>query len=885
MDYTAGNLNVVLNGIDSNASTTIDKVAKSLKTLSTSLQAITQADVKSFKSFTNTINSFSKNLDTSTFYSKITMLDSAFGKFTTLSTSLSTLATIDRKSISSFGTTLSNLTKKITAIDVVSLENTSNAIATIIPKIANSFGSLTAEQVEKLKQISNTFKGFSYISKLENIDKVFDKIDFDKVTNGFNKLTTAITPFVEKIITAESSLQSLNSILTKVSGKKLSSLTNFANNTNVSNIGLFSKFGKRLFSLAMAKRLGQALANIVQAGTDFTETLNLWQVAMRGNLDLADEFIKKMNKAYGISQNTLMNAQATFKNMVGSLGNISDNVAYQLSESILQMALDFSSLYNVTFENAITKFQAVLSGQVRPIRTAGYDITENTLYQFYQQIGGTKTQRQLNRTEKQMLALYAVLRQMQASGAVGDLAKTLDNFANQSRMLSENFKELKTYVGLFFQELLQSWGVLKYINAGVIFLTEIVKALVNYKTPNFIEGMFESTEAENEALDELQGKLLDFDKFRALDTSASTSSLAIDQTILDSLKEYRSILDNVNNEARELATKWLKDINILIEDENGNLVINKQRLNDIKNTLIGIVSAIGGILALNFGVIIVKSIIKITQSIGLLNGGLLLLDSVIVGTFIFSLVKLIQAFKDGDTTAQILYTSIMALSIIAFVTLNKQIFITIGTKIGSFFSNIASILTKKTIPALMSTTTSFTLLHAAIGITSFTLLYLITDKLLSNLDGTARKVTSITLAVVGLATALFTLKAILTDGLSLANVALLTAGAGMFAAGLKNTIQSFSIPSYAVGASNIDSGTVFRAGEGGKVETVYTASNGKTNVANVKQMKMAFYQALVEYGETHKNDDNQPIIITLDGEIVYKNTTAHAKRRGEHWSK
>jgi hypothetical protein len=151
--------------------------------------------------------------------------------------------------------------------------------------------------------------------------------------------------------------------------------------------------------------------------------------------------------------------------MLASLGEIKDETAYELSEGITQMALDYASLYNVSIEQAMTKFQAALAGQVRPIRSAGLDITETTLYQFYQEIGGTKTMRQLNRTEKQLLSILAVYKQMGTAGALGDMSKTLGNFANQSRMLNENFKRIATWTGLILEHLLtenevivSSWG-------------------------------------------------------------------------------------------------------------------------------------------------------------------------------------------------------------------------------------------------------------------------------------------------------------------------------------------------------------------------------------------------------------------------------------------
>ena len=154
--------------------------------------------------------------------------------------------------------------------------------------------------------------------------------------------------------------------------------------------------------------------NAVQYAIDYQETLNMWQVAMRENLDLADEFITKMNRAYSVSEKTLMQYHATFKNMLSALGMISESSSYPISEALVQMALDYSSLYNTTMEKAMITFQAVLAGQVRPIRSiSGYDITENTIYQLYESLGGTKTTRQLSQTEKRLLRILAVFKQME----------------------------------------------------------------------------------------------------------------------------------------------------------------------------------------------------------------------------------------------------------------------------------------------------------------------------------------------------------------------------------------------------------------------------------------------------------------------------------------
>jgi hypothetical protein len=240
---------------------------------------------------------------------------------------------------------------------------------------------------------------------------------------------------------------------------------------------------------------------------------------MRGNISQARQFTSEMTKAYGISSATLMNYQATFKNMLSALGNISETTAYGLSEALTQMALDFSSFYNVSVESAMTKFQAVLSGQVRPIRTAGYDITEQTLFQLYQQIGGTKTVRQLNQTEKQLLRILAVFEQMNRSGATGDLAKTLGSSANQLRMMKEQGREFATWIGISFQTLMEKSGILIGINTALYVAVELARSLaysLGYAEPDWGIDFAEGVEEAEKEVDNLKGKLLGFDKFQVL---------------------------------------------------------------------------------------------------------------------------------------------------------------------------------------------------------------------------------------------------------------------------------------------------------------------------------------------------------------------------------
>ena len=330
------------------------------------------------------------------------------------------------------------------------------------------------------------------------------------------------------------------------------------------------------------QKVGNIMKDVVQAGIDYTETLNLWQVAMGKNADQAEEFVNRMAKAYGYATTTIMQYQATFRNMLSNLGGVDSNVSYKLSEYLMLMAGDYASLYNVTIEKAMQTFQSVLAGQVRPIRSvSGYDITENTIFELYQSLGGEKTMRQLSQTEKRLLRIMAVFQQMERSGAVGDFAKTLGNSANQLRIINEQVTELKTWLGNILEMYLRP--VLPIVQAFLIVATEVAKVIAKNLGYEAFDGAISGLEETNEQADELAGKLLSFDKFEALNSSSGDNALGIDSKLLEGMARYESLLEHSNTLAQEMAN----DILPLFINENGELTAGAQKIQDAIEKIFG----------------------------------------------------------------------------------------------------------------------------------------------------------------------------------------------------------------------------------------------------------------------------------------------------------
>ena len=466
---------------------------------------------------------------------------------------------------------------------------TSDASAASLQNVVNKLNLMDftlSTLMKRFNSFKTTVAGFSkqdlnWISSLSSRLTRLSNKDISGATANFLTLTNAITPFIDKVQSAQVALVALSKVMDKTNKMPVLDTSSIngtieATRSDISQskirtgtlrkaLNLGWALGKIYFIFNYTKRFAQMVTNMVQKAVDYTETLNMWQVAMRNNIDMADEFISKMNRAYGISEQNLMKYQATFKNMLSVLGQINEEISYGLSEAITQMAIDYSSLYNVKMEQAMTTFRAMMAGQVRPIRSiSGYDITENTIFQLYQDIGGTKTMRQLSQTEKRLLRILATYRQMGASGAVGDMSKTIEQMANQLRIMNELGTELGQWIGMLLKGLIESSKVLVYINAGLIVARRIVQSMAvffGYETPDFLTDLVSIVEEGNEALDEMTGKLLSFDKFEALNKSgAGDVQGAIDEKLLTAISQYQSILGDTSFEAQGIADSWLKTL-------------------------------------------------------------------------------------------------------------------------------------------------------------------------------------------------------------------------------------------------------------------------------------------------------------------------------------
>lgn len=598
-------------------------------------------------------------------------------------------------------------------------------------------------------------------------------------------------------------------------------------------VGQALSLGTSVFKIAAtiryAKKLGVAIGKMVQSGMDFTETLNLWQKAMRGNVSEARNFITEMNRAYGISEKTLMQYQATFKNMLSAMSRISEDTAYKLSEAMSRMALDYASLYNVSIEETMSKFQAVLSGQIRPIRTiSGYDVSEQSIFGVYQQIGGTKTMRQLDQTEKRMLRILAIFYQMDETKAIGDMAQTLYTNANQFRIMKEQAQEFTMWVGNSVSYLLEESRILVHINAALIVMKELAKGIaysLGYREETVAQTLFEDMQDANEEAEKFSG-LLGFDKFQALKSGSGQNATDIESVLLSAMEKYESMLGKVNNPAMEKAEKVLHGLGLemtyyanvgekAFEGTEAEFQKWYDTLTEVEKKQVSVQKV--------FDVSPITDYVEKVKTILIPFIGVTL-----VASFVNSFAIIAKVVK------------------FAFAGMGKSMlpFIILATGVGMAVMNIIELVQKW-------------------------------DEL-SAKERISKALLVIAGAAMAAAAAIGIFKGVATGGVAIASIiAVTTAVTGIMLAS-KGSLSN--IAKFANGGVP-QKGSLFYAGEAG-AELVTNTGGGKSAVMNMQQLQVAITRGMIAAMSTQSGGTSGSVNLSVDGQSLFSITKGYAKKNG-----
>ena len=358
----------------------------------------------------------------------------------------------------------------------------------------------------------------------------------------------------------------------------------------------------------------------VQTASDLQEVQNVVEVSFGSMSAEVDKFAENALKKFGLSKLSAKQFASTFMAMSNGMG-IAAEAGKNMSLNLTALAGDLASFRNVEQDVAFTALKSVFTGETETLKQFGIVMTEANLEAYALSQGITKSYNAMSQAEKVALRYSFVLNA--TKGAQGDFARTSNNWANQVRILKEQFKELAGIIGNGLLKVLQPLIILlnKVLGLAISVANSLSQAFGGKKikesstsVSNMASGMSDiasGAEDTSSGLDsadksakKLKRTLAGFDQLNVLSTSdsGSTSSGAggggditglANASYISTEEEVESGVskaDEYFKQVSEIYHKWF--------DNLPKLKINfdkEQALEDIKGIGLDVLNTISGL--------------------------------------------------------------------------------------------------------------------------------------------------------------------------------------------------------------------------------------------------------------------------------------------------
>ena len=245
------------------------------------------------------------------------------------------------------------------------------------------------------------------------------------------------------------------------------------------------------FSVKVLTNFGKEAINLA---SDLQEVQNVVDTAFGNMAYKIEDFSKTAIEKFGLSELSAKQWASTMMAMGSGMGQAM-SVGSDMAVELTGRLADVMSFYNKTEEEAFTLGKAIYSGETEPLKSIGIIMTENNLSLFAMSKGYQQAYKDMNAANKLLVRQQFFLEQ--TSLAAGDYTKTADGWANQTRTLSQRWKEMQAVFG----ETFIAFGVLvlPVINAIIDGLKQIA---IMFKAAAASFGLFkeETKTSENSTI-------------------------------------------------------------------------------------------------------------------------------------------------------------------------------------------------------------------------------------------------------------------------------------------------------------------------------------------------------------------------------------------------
>ena len=204
------------------------------------------------------------------------------------------------------------------------------------------------------------------------------------------------------------------------------------------------KVGAMVAAAFSVKAVTAFAKECINLGSDLNEVQNVVDVTFGDSAPKINAWAQTTASAFGVSELQAKQFSGTLGAMLKSMGHTKD-AALDMSTSMVELAGDMASFYNLDVETAFEKIRSGISGETEPLKQLGINLSVANLEAFALSQGITQSYSSMSQANQALLR-YNYLMSVTAD-AQGDFSRTSGSWANQVKLLSLQFDSLKASIG------------------------------------------------------------------------------------------------------------------------------------------------------------------------------------------------------------------------------------------------------------------------------------------------------------------------------------------------------------------------------------------------------------------------------------------------------
>lgn len=220
---------------------------------------------------------------------------------------------------------------------------------------------------------------------------------------------------------------------------------------------------------------GDLLKEASALSSELAEVQNRVDVVFGDSADIINKFAENAIDKLGMTTTAAKDFASSFGAALKSTGQSTENIK-NMSLALTELSADAASFFDKSQEWAKEKlFSGVISGQIRPMRELGVEMTKASLDAYTTAKGYSTLYSKMDATSKQAVRFEYVMEKL--NYVHGDYQRTINSTANQIRLLKNQLKELGTVVGAIINTVIAP--VIRAMNTLVNAITRVAKAVAS----------------------------------------------------------------------------------------------------------------------------------------------------------------------------------------------------------------------------------------------------------------------------------------------------------------------------------------------------------------------------------------------------------------------